>query len=349
MHNASRIRVGVIGASGYGGAELVRLLVSHPHALLTYLAGSRETSQPLTDVFPHFVGQLLPALETVNLDKCADLCDVVFVALPTGTSGAVAQHMWERGKKVIDLSGDLRLPTQQYAEWYGHQPVDPLAQSQAIYGLTEWFRGDIQDATLIANPGCYATAVLLGLLPAVRCGLWNTNTPLLIDAKSGVSGAGKTPTKTTHLAELTDNFMAYKVGRHQHVPEIEQILGDCGTSKVVMTTQLLPTVRGIFTSCYVQVRNDVDIHIVREAYLESYGHTPFVSVCSVGQFPELKHVRGSNQCRIGLHLDDRTGVLQVFSVIDNLQKGAAGQAVQNFNVMHSLPDTEGLQHIPLYP
>lgn len=350
-----QVRVGVIGATGYSGLELLRLLAGHPGAELTYVAASRDAPAALAaeEPFLRGLGQLQVA--AYQPDACALACDFVFVALPSGSSGAVAAELVERGLKVIDLSGDLRLPADVYEAWYGRTAPVAAALELAVYGLTEWRRRQVVGAVLVANPGCYATAALLALLPLAQAGILSPASPVVVDAKSGVSGAGRKAGQNALLGELADNFYAYKVGRHQHTPEIEQQLS-AGTDtglRVLLTTQLLPAVRGIYVSAYVTPapggRGTLGITDYYQVYQEAYEQEPFVRLLPLSSLPQLKHVRGSNYCDIGLHLDDRTGLLQVFSVIDNLQKGAAGQAVQNFNVMNGLVETDGLLAQPLYP
>jgi N-acetyl-gamma-glutamyl-phosphate reductase len=343
-----KVRVGVIGASGYAGSELLRILTRHRGVHVSYVAGTREETSPLTETTPFLVGYDQVRIEEYHPAQVAERCDTVFVALPAGVSGRVAFELWTQGKRVIDLSGDLRLPQPEYELWYGKSAVvaDP-ADIGAVYGLTEWNRDAIKAARLIANPGCYATAALLALLPAVKAGYCQPNAPIVIDAKSGVSGAGRKPLPHTTLAELHENFYAYKVGVHQHTPEIQSQLG--GAGPILLTTQLLPCVRGIFVSAYLPLAKPCQTDEIISLYNERYANEPFVTVHPPGQYPQLKHVRGSNRCHIGLHVHRDTNVLQVLSVIDNLQKGAAGQAVQNFNLMHGFSETEGLDAVPLYP
>jgi N-acetyl-gamma-glutamyl-phosphate reductase len=343
-----KVRVGVIGASGYAGSEVLRILARHRHVRVVYVAGTHEETSSLTETNPFLVGYDQLRIEEYDPARCAECCDTAFVALPSGVSGRVAMELWERGKRVIDLSGDLRLPQSLYEPWYGKPAVvDNPADIGAVYGLTEWNRALIRQARLVANPGCYATAALLALLPAVKAGLCQPNAPIVIDAKSGVSGAGRKPLPHTTLGELHENFYAYKVGSHQHTPEIQTQLE--GAGPVLLTTQLLPCVRGIFVSAYLPLAKPCSSEEIVSLYTKQYAHEPFITVHPAGQYPQLKDVRGSNRCHIGLHLYVDQGVLQVFSAIDNLQKGAAGQAVQNFNLMHGFPETEGLDAIPLYP
>lgn len=358
MSSTSKIRVGVVGASGYGGLELLRLLSFHPDVQVTYAAGSQERDGTVADMYPFLSTYSHLQLEKYDVDRCADRCDAVFVALPSGASGAIAGQLHERGRLAIDLSGDLRLPADTYASWYQKPPVAPKVIGQAVYGLTEWNRNEIRGASLIANPGCYATAVLLGLLPAVKAKLAAPDRPLIVDAKSGVSGAGRSATLGGQLGELSDNFYPYRVGKHQHTPEIERYLAQFGLAEksneashppIVFTTQLLPAIRGIYASCYIPLGADVQVEQVVDIYRTTYEGEPFIRIHDPGKYPELKHVRGSNQTHIGLFVDNRTATLQVFSALDNLQKGAAGQALQNFNVAMGLDQTTGLSQLPIYP
>lgn len=342
----ARVRVGVVGATGYSGMELVRLLSAHPGVELTYVAGHEGPVVPLAEQFPQFSSLTSLVLEPLNVEEAAKRCQVVFVALPSGTSGEVAIALWDKGCTVIDLSGDLRLPAALYEAWY-HRPAVPVdVQRQAVYGLTEWHRQDILQARLIANPGCYATTAILALRPLLDLNLLRRG-PVVVDAKSGISGAGRKPTQAYQLAELSDNFYAYKVGQHQHTPEIEAEL--LGFEPLLLNTQLLPVSRGIFVSAYVPVEQEVDEKTLQSHYADVYGREKFVTVLPPGQVPQLKHVLGSNACHVGVSFDARSRVLQVFSVLDNLQKGAAGQAVQNMNVRLGLPEDTGLSALPMFP
>lgn len=349
-----KVRVAVVGATGYSGQELIRLLAAHPGVELTYAAGSQDAEQALSEMFPYLVGAGDLKVQRFSVEECTEKADTVFVALPSGASGEVASEVWQRGKRVIDLSGDLRLPAQLYQSWYNKPPVEPGVISQAVYGLSEWHRAELRGANLVANPGCYATTVLLALLPLVRNSLLPVRTPLIVDAKSGVSGAGRRATLGTQLGELAENFYPYRVGQHQHIPEIEQELNRTApthdaTFQVLLNTQLLPVIRGIYANCYISVDDKVPFEKIYEAYQNAYENEEFVRVLPKGVIPQLKHVRNSNRCYIGLVKDERTGVLQVFSVLDNLQKGAAGQAVQNFNLMHGFSESMALGQMPIYP
>lgn len=356
----SKVRVAVVGATGYSGQELIRLLSAHPGVELTYIAGSQDAEQTLVEQFPYFHGTGELKIQKFSADECQEKADTVFVALPSGASGEIASSMWKRGKKVIDLSGDLRLPGDTYQTWYNKRPVEEEVIQEAVYGLTEWHREELSSASLVANPGCFATTVLLALLPLVHSNMLAPGIPVIVDAKSGVSGAGRNAVLGNQLGELAENFYPYRVGRHQHTPEIEQELnrqtpmdGLNGTAnesgKILLNTQLLPVVRGIYANSYVSIRKDISLEQIYQAYQTKYQNDAFIRVLPAGSVPQLKHVRGSNQCHIGLALSERTGVLQVFSVLDNLQKGAAGQAVQNFNILHGFTESTALGQLPLYP
>ncbi|MFB5191639.1 N-acetyl-gamma-glutamyl-phosphate reductase [Alicyclobacillus fastidiosus] len=333
-------RVGVIGATGYAGMELVRMLLHHPKLELTYLAGSRERDEDFSELFVHLAHAPGVPVEAFDADSCADRCDLVFVALPSGESGRIAGQLFERGIRVVDLSGDLRLPADAYEAWYGKVPVAAALQSAAVYGLTEFNGAQVAASRLVANPGCYATAALLATKPLESADFVDQSSPLVIDAKSGVTGAGRSVKAHLHFAELDDDFYAYRVGSHQHIPEIEQALGH--RFAVVLTTQLLPMSRGIFASVYARLNSVPAFDDIYQRYLDTYRDAPFVHVLKPGQLPHLKAVRGSNYAHIGLSLNESSRMLQVFCAIDNLQKGAAGQALQNANRMFGFSDAEGL-------
>ncbi|MFD1677397.1 N-acetyl-gamma-glutamyl-phosphate reductase [Alicyclobacillus fodiniaquatilis] len=342
----SKPRVGVIGATGYSGMELIRLLLLHPNVQLTYLAGSRARSESFGAMFLHLAHLEGVSVEAFDVEACKQACDLAFVALPSGESGRVAAALWSAGLRVIDLSGDLRLPADVYQAWYGHTPVETSAQAAAVYGLTEFARDEIASAQLVANPGCYATAAVLALKPLQDHPILQAGIPVIVDAKSGVTGAGRSAKTHLQFAELTDDFYPYKVGKHQHVPEIEQALG--AEVPIVLTTQLLPVSRGIFASVYITLTTEVDREAIYQRYLETYANEPFVHVLPYGEVPHIKAVQGTNFCHIGLVLDEQKKVLQVFSVIDNLQKGAAGQALQNANLMLRRNETDGLNAAALW-
>jgi N-acetyl-gamma-glutamyl-phosphate reductase len=349
MAVGGKIRVGIVGVSGYAGLELVRILLRHPAAELTYLAGNHESEGPISQEFPHLFNRTSLSIKKFDLAACKKACDFVFVALPAGASGEIAVSLWQAGLQVIDLSGDLRLPKDLYEQWY-HKPALPTSiQQRAVYGLPEWNKKKIAEATLISNPGCYPTAALLGLVPLFRANVVKPGSTIIVDAKSGVSGAGRAIRQNLQFGELAGNFYAYKVGQHQHTPEIEYQLGPEADSKIVFTAHLLPVIRGIFASMYIQLSNGITGEKVRQLLNDAYEHAPFVHVLPYGQIPELKSVAGANDCALGIQFEERTGMLQLFSAIDNLQKGASGQAVQNMNIMLGLYEALGLDAIPFIP
>ncbi|WP_067620626.1 N-acetyl-gamma-glutamyl-phosphate reductase [Alicyclobacillus acidiphilus] len=340
------IRVGIIGPTGYAGMELIRIVIGHPHLELTYLAGSGNHSGTLAEVFPHFAHVAGPDIVTFDADVCAQACDLAFVALPSGESGKVAVELWRRGVRTVDLSGDLRLPSDVYQTWYGKEPLPDDVIQEAVYGLSEFNRSRIAAANLISNPGCYATAAILALKPIVSWSEARIQGPVAIDAKSGVTGAGRGLKSHLLFAELANDFYPYRVGSHQHTPEIEQALSHECT--VLLTTQLLPVMRGILTSSYVTLSGDVRAEEIQGHYESFYQDEPFVHVLPYGQVPHMKSVVGTNHVQIGVHLNERTGILQVFSVIDNLGKGASGQAVQNVNIAYGFAETTGLTQEALW-
>jgi len=346
----SRVKVAVIGTTGYGGGELIRILHNHPIFRIHSIHSTRKEI-PITEEFPHLNSIFDESLKKVDSEKIAEEADLVFLATPSGASGKLAQSFYGKDIQVVDLSGDLRIKNSaEYEKWYKHESVNEEILANAVYGLSEWNREKIMNAKLLSNPGCYPTAALLGLGPVVSAGLIEPN-GIIIDGKSGVSGAGKTLSKTSAFAEMNDNFRIYKVNQHQHIPEIEQQLQlwDDSTAPVTFSTHLIPITRGIMTTIYAQLKTEITTKDAVELYQEIYRNHPFVRVRKEGQYPSVKEVCGSNYCDIGLNVDQRTGRLTIVSVIDNLMKGAAGQAVQNANLMNGIDEKAGLNFIPIYP
>ncbi|MBM7652284.1 N-acetyl-gamma-glutamyl-phosphate reductase [Neobacillus cucumis] len=344
------MKVSIIGTTGYGGGELYRILHHHPVFNIQSVHTTRDEI-PLYEEFPHLNGITDLKLEHIDAEEIAKHSDIVFLAAPSGVSSKLVPAFSETGIQIIDLSGDLRLTNgQEYKKWYKHEPVESNLLEQAVYGLSEWNKEKIMDAKLIANPGCYPTATLLGLAPVVKEGLIDPDI-IIIDAKSGASGAGRAISKKLLFSEINENFRIYKVNEHQHIPEIQQQLNlwNRGVSPITFNTHLLPITRGIMATIYVKLTDNLHSERLLELYNEQYLHSPFVRVRSSGNFPSVKEVAGSNYCDIGLHVDERTGRLTIVSVIDNLMKGAAGQAVQNANLMNGLDETAGLEFIPMYP
>ncbi|MFE8696347.1 N-acetyl-gamma-glutamyl-phosphate reductase [Cytobacillus sp. FJAT-53684] len=343
------MKVSIIGTTGYGGVELLRILKQHPKFKIQSIHSTKGET-PITEEYPHFYHLMDINLQKIDPEYIADQSDIVFLATPSGVSGKLVSEFINKNIKVIDLSGDLRLPARKYKEWYKHESVHESISEKAVYGLSEWNKEEIKDSMLIANPGCYPTASLLSLAPVTKAGLIDPFS-IVIDAKSGVSGAGKSLSRNTSFAEANENLRVYKVNEHQHIPEIEQQLlqwnKDIGP--VTFTTHLLPITRGMMTTSYVQLKEDHSTGQLIELYKEVYNQHPFIRIRPENTFPSVKEVAGSNYCDIGLHADCRTGRLTIIAVIDNLMKGAAGQAVQNANIMCNFEETMGLDFVPIYP
>lgn len=337
--------VGIINVTGYAGVELARLLLRHPAVKITQVTGRSEAGKKLADVFPH-----LSELNLTIQSELTEPCDVVFVALPHKAAAAVVPGLLETGAKVVDISADFRLhDVATYQEWYKVTHPCPGLLSEAVYGLPELHRDAIRDARLIANPGCYPTASILALAPVADL----IDGPVIIDAKSGNSGAGRSLSLKTHYSEMNDNCMAYSVEGHRHMPEITQEVDGLrgkrglGASSVLFLPHLIPMTRGILTSCYVPVRESVSPAALRERFEDFYRGHPFVRIMS--EPPQTKQTFGSNLCLISPTVDVRTGQLIILSCIDNLVKGAAGQAIQNMNLICGWDECSGIDAIPVYP
>lgn len=347
------LRVGIVGATGYSGVELIRLLAQHPDAQVNRLYTSSAEGESLVPVFQHLAGHSLPLLEAIDPVRMAEDNDLIFLATPAGVSSTLTPQLIEKGVRVIDLSGDFRLlSTDLYRSWYKKEPAAQEWLGRAVYGLPEWNRESVEEASLIANPGCYPTATLLGLLPLAQSG-WIDPQSWIVDAKSGVSGAGRGVSLGVHYSEVNESISAYKVGQHQHTPEIEQELGKhTGQETIIQfTPHLVPMTRGILVTAYAKLKesSSVTSEQLQELYEGQYTDKPFVRIRSFGSYPRTKEVYGSNYCDIALHLDQRTGRVIILSVIDNVVKGAAGQAVQNMNIMFGFKETSGLPSLPVFP
>lgn len=345
------MEIGIVGATGYGGADLIRILRHHPETNRLHLYSSSQAGTDISESFPHL--QLLQGETLHGMDpvKMGTSLDVVFLATPAGVSTELAPLLLAEGLRVIDLSGDFRIKDPEiYETWYKKKPAPEEWTSKAVYGLAEWEKELIRNADLLANPGCFPTATLLGLLPLVQHSLIEENS-IIIDAKTGTSGAGRGLSQAVHFSETNENFKIYKVNSHQHTPEIEQELKKFSGKKSAITfsPHLVPMTRGIMATIYAGTKDHVSESKIRETYEKCYKDSPFVHVRKKGTYPATKEVYGSNQCHIGLDLDGRTGRLTVVSVIDNLMKGAAGQAVQNYNLMFGFDESAGLTFLPVYP
>ncbi|CAG7633805.1 N-acetyl-gamma-glutamyl-phosphate reductase [Paenibacillus solanacearum] len=348
---STKLRAAIIGSTGYGGVELIRLLLMHPNVAITSVISSSSAGAPIADGYPHLNQILTDKLDAVDVDLIREKADVVFLATPHGVATELAPKLYDAGLKVIDISGDFRLKSGEvYEAWYKHKPADAAYVEKAVYGLAEVFGEEVKGASFISNPGCYPTATLLGLAPLAASG-WIDLKSIIADAKSGVSGAGRGLSLLVHYAEINENFLAYKVNKHQHTPEIEQVLGRLAGEDVVMTftTHLVPMTRGILSTIYVNLKETRSEDDIRELYRSYYEGRPFVRIRDKGKYPATKEVWGSNYCDIGMSLDPRTGRLTIISVIDNVVKGAAGQAVQNLNLMMGWDEATGLAFTPVYP
>lgn len=347
-----RVPVGVIGASGYGGVQLVRILTDHPKLKLAYLGGDSSAGQEFSSLYPHLGHQVNQMIEPIDLEKIADRCQAVFLSLPNGLACKMAPTLLERGCKVLDLSADYRFSDLDvYTHWYGLERSDRDVAETAVYGLPELYRDRIAEAQLVGCPGCYPTASLMALSPLFKQGLVLPETAI-VDAKSGTSGGGRQPKTGLLLAEADNSLGAYSVAGHRHTPEIEQICSDLAGHEVLVqfTPHLIPMVRGILATVYATLR---DPGLVREDLLTIYGafyrNSPWVKLLPGGVYPQTKWAWGTNLCYIGVEVDPRTNRVIVMSAIDNLMKGQAGQAIQCLNLMMGWEETLGLPKLSFYP
>ncbi|KAM1243078.1 hypothetical protein FF1_034638 [Malus domestica] len=343
------VRLGVLGASGYTGSEIVRLLANHPHFGITLMTADRKAGQSIGSVFPHLVSQDLPKMVAI---KDADFSDVdaVFCCLPHGTTQEIIKGL-PRSLKIVDLSADFRLrDISEYEEWYGQVHRAPELQKEVVYGLTEILREEIKGARLVANPGCYPASVQLPLVPLIKANLIEPKN-IIIDSKSGVSGAGRGAKEANLYTEIAEGIYSYGVTRHRHVPEIEQGLSDAASSKVTVsfTPHLMPMSRGMQSTIYVELAPGLNFKDLHQHLKLSYEDEEFVVVLEEGAVPCTHNTRGSNYCFINVFPDRIPGRAIIISVIDNLVKGASGQALQNLNVMMGFPENTGLLYQPLFP
>ena len=369
-----RLRVAVLGASGYTGAELVRLLARHPHVEIMLLTAERHAHEPVAETFPHLGSLDLPGMLPISEVEWSGVdIDLAYCALPHGATHAIVAGLlhesghdlvdelvnelpedliaaMNREAKVIDLSPDFRLDPETYAHWYGQPHGAPSLQAEAVYGLTEFAREAVRAARLIACPGCYPTAALLPLVPLVESGQIETE-GIIIDAKSGVTGAGRAAKEASLFAEVSEGIHAYAVGGHRHAPEIEKMLSAVAEIQVTVnfTPHLIPMNRGILATTYVELAGQASAADLRECLLARYRDEPFVGVLDERGSPATRHVRGSNHCLMAVYGDRLPGRAIILSVIDNLVKGAAGQAIQNMNLMYGFDETAGLEQVPLFP
>lgn len=347
----NKLKVGIVGGTGYTGVELLRLLSLHPNVELTAITSRGEAGMPVADMFPSLRGYVDlkfadPAQAKLNT------CDVVFFATPHGVAMSQAESLLAANVKVIDLAADFRLQdTAVFERWYKMPHSCPALLCEAVYGIPELYREQIKSAKVIGNPGCYPTTVLLGLAPLLEQGLIDFSAPIVADAKSGVSGAGRKAEVATLFAESSDNMKAYGLSGHRHHPEIHAQLTKLAASDIqfIFVPHLIPMIRGMLTTIYVKLSASARARDLQALFEQRYQHERFVDVLPAGVLPETRSVRGSNQLRIALHKQEDSGYLTLVVVQDNLVKGAAGQAIQNMNIMFDFPETTGLEVVPLLP
>ena len=348
---AKKLKIGIVGGTGYTGVELLRLLALHPHAELTVITSRGDAGLPVAEMFPSlrgFVDLKFSDPAIANLSAC----DVVFFATPHGVAMSQAKVLLAANVKIIDLAADFRLQdTATFEQWYKmpHTCADIL--KDAVYGIPELYRDDIKKANVIGNPGCYPTTVILGLAPLLELGLIDFSAPIVADCKSGVSGAGRKAEVATLFAESSDNMKAYGVTSHRHHPEIHAQLTKLADNKIdfIFVPHLIPMIRGMLSTIYVKLSTKAKTADLQALYEKRYANEQFIDVLPAGNMPETRSVRGSNQLRIALHQQAGTDYLTIVAVQDNLVKGAAGQAVQNMNILFDLDESCGLQVVPLLP
>jgi N-acetyl-gamma-glutamyl-phosphate reductase len=345
------IQAGIIGASGYTGQELYRLLAAHPQVSLIAATSRSYAGQSLESVYGSLRGEAALLFSDTSIDDAADICDVLFIALPHGLASSLITAEILKKTRIIDLGADYRLKSREtYEKWYAVTHHTPELLDRAVYGLCEWNRAAVKDSRLIANPGCYTTCSILTLAPLLKAGLIDPAT-VIIDAKSGVSGAGRSAKIGSLFTECNESVKAYGVASHRHTPEIEEQLTAISGQEITVTftPHLVPMNRGILVTAYGTVSPGTKSSDVEQVFREAYADEKFIRLLPTGVFPETRWVKGSNYCDIGFTLDKRTGRLIAGGAIDNLIKGASGQAVQNMNILFSIPEETGIDMLPLFP
>nr|WP_263312869.1 N-acetyl-gamma-glutamyl-phosphate reductase [Mammaliicoccus sp. Marseille-Q6498] len=343
------LEVGIVGGSGYGAVELIRLLNQHKKVNIKYVFSHSKSGEDIKATYPHLQNNIKPAFSSLDVDNVD--CDLIFFATPSNVSKHFIPKLIEKDIKVIDLSGDFRLKDPKvYEAFYGEAPAEQTFLDEANYSLAEWSTVDQNSTKVIANPGCFPTATLLSLHPLLVNKLIKDDS-IIIDAKTGVSGAGRSLSQNVHFGEMNENLSAYKLGLHKHLPEIEQYLSHLSDSnvKVTFTPHLIPMTRGILTTIYVDLNDELTAEDLQKIYVDTYKDKPFVRVRELGEYPKTKEVLGSNFCDIGIYVDESRNKAIIVSVIDNLVKGASGQAIQNLNILYGFNESEGLDLLPVYP
>lgn len=339
------VKVGIVGATGYVGAELLRILLSHPKVEVAALSSVSFEGQEISNVYKNFLNKTNLVCESI--DDVVEKCDVIFTALPHGLSEGIAKKAIDNTKICIDMGADFRLSNEaEYKEWYGKDFLEPQLHKKCIYGLPELNKEKIKECSLIANPGCYPTTIELGLMPLLKNSLINLN-GIICDSKSGTTGSGRGLTLNTHFPEENETFAPYKIGAHRHTPEIEEILSTIAGAKVsiTFTPHLLPINRGILSTIYCTPKEKINLEEIHKLYIDFYEDKPFVNILPLGEIASIKNVRLSNDCYISLHLNHNKDQIIVVSTIDNMIKGAAGQAIQNMNIILGFDETDGLNFI----
>jgi N-acetyl-gamma-glutamyl-phosphate reductase len=345
------IRVGIAGASGYTGSELIRLLLNHPEATLTVLTSEKHADAAIASVFPSLRGLIDLSCESLKNCDLKNRCDLVFSALPHREGMDIVGDLVKTGKRVIDLSADFRLKDfHAYESWYGVAHTQKDLLDQAVYGLPEIHRDQVRSAALVANPGCYPTGAILGLAPLLKAG-WISTSGIVVDSKSGTSGAGRNAGLPLLFPECNEGVKAYNIGTHRHTPEMEQEMAGIAGKEVRITfaPHLIPVNRGILSTIYCDLKEDKNLDAVLKLYADFYASEPFVRLLEKGSLANTRYILGSNYCDIGIALDARSNALVVTTAIDNLMKGASGAAIQNMNVMFGFPEGMGLKSAGLFP
>lgn len=344
-------KVAIIGGTGYGAIELIRLLQLHKEMQVEKIISHSQYGETIASIYPHLTDFIEEPMHELQIEKLQEEVDIIFFATPAGVTKEILPQLSKPDLQCIDLSGDLRLssPT-EYEIWYGKDAAAPQLLDKAVYGLSELYAEEIKQASVISNPGCFPTSVLLGLAPALEHQILSPQ-GISIDGKTGISGAGRTPTAKTHFSETNENVTPYKIGQHQHIPEIEQYLSDKAKAPVTVAfaTHLIPMTRGLICTMYGQLVKKTTTEELLEIYQSYYENSPFIRIRESGVFPSTKDVYASNFCDIGIHVDERSNQIIIAAAIDNLVKGAAGQAIQNANLMNGWEETMGLHTIPVYP